>query len=268
MRRGAQSLGTDIPSEREINRLTARGEDEFRLFEEMDEERRKKEGYKSRLMEEHEVPEWVFSFNKNENQLQDVEAGEVLTKRKRKDITYTDSLTEAQWFKALEGDDTDDALQPKRLKKDSESQLHPVSDPDRNREYPEGKYSSPAERRLSYVDDEYSNFPEQSVGKRKATEEFHAAGEPSTHVEQTGGTKKLQVLKLKNPRKHAPAAEESPAATAAVPSSNNLQNSFDEYPMNWKGLRRKRSSHGAHPQTDENGQSSLTEGSKDCSEDY
>ncbi|KAM0016323.1 putative DNA helicase chromatin remodeling SNF2 family [Helianthus debilis subsp. tardiflorus] len=54
MRRGTSSLGTDTPSEREINRLTARSEEEFWLFEKMDDERRQKERYRSRLMEDHE----------------------------------------------------------------------------------------------------------------------------------------------------------------------------------------------------------------------
>ena len=36
MRRGTQRLGTDVPSEREINRLLARTEDEFQLFEQVD----------------------------------------------------------------------------------------------------------------------------------------------------------------------------------------------------------------------------------------
>ena len=269
MRRGAQSLGTDIPSEREINRLAARGEDEFRLFEEMDEERRKQEGYKSRLMEEHEVPEWVFSFSKNENQSQDVEPGEILTKRKRKDITYADSLTEAQWFKALQGDDADEALPPKRAKKDPESQYLTSPEPVLNQEYQEEKYSSLVEGSVSYDEDESSNFEEQSVSKRKAMGEqsnVELVVEPSTDVEQIRGTKKLQVLKLKNPKKQVTTAEESPAVV--MPSHYNSQNSFDEHPMNWKGLRRKRSNHGAHAQTDDNGQSSWTGGSKGYSEDY
>lgn len=60
MRRGADALGTDVPSEREINRLAARNDEEYKMFEEMDEVRRKEEGYITRLIEEHEVPDWVF----------------------------------------------------------------------------------------------------------------------------------------------------------------------------------------------------------------
>lgn len=59
MRRGASTLGADIPSEREITCLTARNEEEFCLFEKMDEEKWQRERYRSRLMEENEVLEWV-----------------------------------------------------------------------------------------------------------------------------------------------------------------------------------------------------------------
>ncbi|PKI07755.1 hypothetical protein CRG98_049583, partial [Punica granatum] len=59
MRKGTRSLGTDVPSEREINRLAARSDQEFWLFEKMDEERRQNENYIARLMEDHEVLEWA-----------------------------------------------------------------------------------------------------------------------------------------------------------------------------------------------------------------
>ncbi|RVW55476.1 putative ATP-dependent DNA helicase CHR12 [Vitis vinifera] len=78
MRRGTNSLGADVPSEREINRLAARSDEEFWMFEKMDEERRQKENYRSRLMEEHEG------------------------KRRRKEVVYADSLSDLQWMKAVE----------------------------------------------------------------------------------------------------------------------------------------------------------------------
>nr|GEZ17078.1 probable ATP-dependent DNA helicase CHR12 [Tanacetum cinerariifolium] len=60
MRKGTSSLGTDTPSEREINHLTARSKEEFWLFEKMDDERRQKERYRFRLTENHEVPDWAY----------------------------------------------------------------------------------------------------------------------------------------------------------------------------------------------------------------
>ncbi|KAK7860437.1 putative atp-dependent dna helicase chr12 [Quercus suber] len=87
MRRGTSSLGTDVPSEREINRLAARSDDEFWLFEKMDEERRQKEKYRSRLMEEHEVPEWAYSQPEiKEDEGPGVDGSGAMGKRKRKDV--------------------------------------------------------------------------------------------------------------------------------------------------------------------------------------
>ncbi|MQM07152.1 hypothetical protein Taro_039984 [Colocasia esculenta] len=106
MRRGTSSLGTDVPSEREINRLAARNEEEFWLFEKMDEERRRRENYRSRLMEEHEVPEWAYSVYKGEKQKGVPESGfqnnQVLGKRRRKEVVYYDTLSDVQWMKAVE----------------------------------------------------------------------------------------------------------------------------------------------------------------------
>ncbi|KAF9606417.1 hypothetical protein IFM89_025106 [Coptis chinensis] len=101
MRRGTKSLGTDVPSEREINRLAARSEEEYWLFEKMDEERRRKENYQSRLIEEHEVPDWVYPSKEELDK--DLNAdGSVTGKRKRKDVSYADTMSEKQWLMAVE----------------------------------------------------------------------------------------------------------------------------------------------------------------------
>ncbi|XP_020216057.1 probable ATP-dependent DNA helicase CHR12 isoform X1 [Cajanus cajan] len=102
MRRGTSSLGTDVPSEREINRLAARSDEEFWLFERMDEERRQKENYKSRLMEEHEVPDWVYSPLNKDDKVKVFDSGSVTGKRKRKEVVYADTLSDLQWMKAVE----------------------------------------------------------------------------------------------------------------------------------------------------------------------
>ncbi|KAK3137522.1 hypothetical protein QOZ80_5BG0453420 [Eleusine coracana subsp. coracana] len=105
LRKGTSSLGTDIPSEREINRLAARNEHEFWLFEKMDEERRQRENYKSRLMDGNEVPDWVFNNNEPvtkktlADEYQDILAG---SKRRRKEVVYSDSFGD-QWMKSDDG---------------------------------------------------------------------------------------------------------------------------------------------------------------------
>ncbi|CAA0812268.1 Probable ATP-dependent DNA helicase CHR12 [Striga hermonthica] len=106
MRKGSSALGTDVPSEREINRLAARSDEEFWLFEKMDEERRQRENYRARLMEEHEVPDWVYT-------IPDINSAKakgslhpdnipVTGKRVRKEVIRDDTITESQYMKAVE----------------------------------------------------------------------------------------------------------------------------------------------------------------------
>ncbi|CAN6726263.1 unnamed protein product [Malus baccata var. baccata] len=103
MRKGTRSLGTDVPSEREINRLAARSEEEFWLFEKMDEERRRKENYRSRLMEDHEVPEWAYSTPDKQTATKGFHSGSITGKRRRKAVqSYSDGLSDLQWMKAVE----------------------------------------------------------------------------------------------------------------------------------------------------------------------
>lgn len=105
MRRGTSTLGTDVPSEREINRLAARNEEEFWLFEKMDEERRRRENYRARLMEEHEVPEWAYTAGEKHKEVPEADAksSQILGKRRRKEVVYYDTLSDVQWMKAVEG---------------------------------------------------------------------------------------------------------------------------------------------------------------------
>ncbi|KZV33593.1 hypothetical protein F511_34361 [Dorcoceras hygrometricum] len=108
MRKGSSALGTDVPSEREINRLAARTDEEFWLFEKMDEERRQKENYRSRLMEDHEVPDWVYTVPDMKDGREKGSMNEVAVtgKRRRKEVIRDDTVTDLQWMKAVEnGDD-------------------------------------------------------------------------------------------------------------------------------------------------------------------
>lgn len=105
MRKGTSSLGTDVPSEREINRLAARSDEEFWLFEKMDEERRLKESYRSRLMEEHEVPDWAYTApepKENKGKGFDFDAANVTGKRRRKEVAYRDTYDDTEATKAVE----------------------------------------------------------------------------------------------------------------------------------------------------------------------
>ncbi|KAK6130355.1 hypothetical protein DH2020_035912 [Rehmannia glutinosa] len=130
MRRGTSALGTDVPSEREINRLAARSDEEFWLFEKMDEERRQRENYRSRLMEEHEVPDWVYT-------VPDIKAGKgkgslhddtpVTGKRLRKEVIRDDTISESQYMKAVENGDDTSKHPAKRRRENNNNNNPPVS---------------------------------------------------------------------------------------------------------------------------------------------
>lgn len=102
MRRGTKSLGTDVPSEREINRLAARSDEEYWLFEKMDEERRRRENYKSRLVEEHEVPDWVYPVKPLPSKDFNKDSLSITGKRQRNNVSYADPLSDKQWMIAME----------------------------------------------------------------------------------------------------------------------------------------------------------------------
>ncbi|KAK8725983.1 hypothetical protein OTU49_010589, partial [Cherax quadricarinatus] len=91
----------EAPDDETINQMIARGEDEFELFQKMDEERRK-ESSRPRLMAEDELPEWMLK-EEDSDELEEEEPEELGDRRARskKEIDYTDSLTEKEWLRAI-----------------------------------------------------------------------------------------------------------------------------------------------------------------------
>lgn len=87
--------------------MIARSEAEFELFQKMDLERRREDAKlgtarKSRLIEESELPEWLVKDDDEVDTLTyDDEEEKILERgaRKRKEVDYTDSLTEKEWLK-------------------------------------------------------------------------------------------------------------------------------------------------------------------------
>eukprot|EP00897_Mesotaenium_endlicherianum_P001443 jgi/Mesen1/1326/ME000013S00815 len=138
MRRGTSALGSDVPSDTEINRLTARTPQELELYEQMDREREREEeeegmhaSERSTLMREDEVPAWAFL---REGGVDDgvgaaakagaeagggdpTPAGAVDGKRRRSQTVYADALTESQWLKVVEeGGSVEDMVRQKKEK--------------------------------------------------------------------------------------------------------------------------------------------------------
>lgn len=96
-----------MPDDETVNQMVARTEAEFELFQKMDLERRREEAKlgpnrKSRLLEISELPDWLV---KEDDEVErwgydDVEDS-LLGRgtRQRKEVDYTDSLTEKEWLK-------------------------------------------------------------------------------------------------------------------------------------------------------------------------
>ncbi|KAB0802651.1 hypothetical protein PPYR_04837 [Photinus pyralis] len=107
----------EVPDDETINQMIARSEDEFELFQKMDLERRREEAKlgparKSRLLEESELPDWLVKEDDEVERWNYDEPEESLLgrgTRQRKEVDYSDSLTEKEWLKAIdEGGDYDD----------------------------------------------------------------------------------------------------------------------------------------------------------------
>lgn len=112
MKKGSSQIMAEMPSEKEVNKLLARNDNEFKLFEAMDAERKKNqsdlERKKAPLMTEDELPEWVKLEKKSEAEVAaEVEAERILLsgKRKRNQVLNVDALSEAQWQMVEEGMD-------------------------------------------------------------------------------------------------------------------------------------------------------------------
>ena len=108
--------------------MIARSEEEFELFQKMDIDRRREESRnmkrKPRLMEESELPSWLMKDDLEVERLTNEEEEDKLFgrgSRQRKDVDYSDSLTEKQWLKAIEDGNFEelDQLAPKSKKRKS-----------------------------------------------------------------------------------------------------------------------------------------------------
>ncbi|GIY43299.1 hypothetical protein CDAR_27011 [Caerostris darwini] len=121
----------EVPDDETINQMIARNEDEFELFQKMDLDRRREEARnpkrKPRLMEEDELPGWLIKDDAEVERLTNEEEEDKIFgrgNRQRKEVDYSDSLTDKQWLKAIEDGNLDDIEQtpkPKRKVKDGSS---------------------------------------------------------------------------------------------------------------------------------------------------
>lgn len=100
----------EVPDDETVNQMIARTEGEFEKFQKLDVEREEANmgpNRKSRLLEEAELPDWLVKdddeverWTYEENKDRFLERGS----RLRKEVDYTDSLTEKEWLKAIDDD--------------------------------------------------------------------------------------------------------------------------------------------------------------------
>ncbi|XP_024944896.1 ATP-dependent helicase brm isoform X8 [Cephus cinctus] len=102
----------EVPDDETVNQMIARTEGEFETFQKLDLERRREEAKlgpnrKSRLLEEAELPDWLV---KDDDEVErwtyeeDEERFLGRGSRQRKEVDYSDSLTEKEWLKAIDDD--------------------------------------------------------------------------------------------------------------------------------------------------------------------
>ncbi|XP_033111192.1 probable global transcription activator SNF2L2 [Anneissia japonica] len=128
----------EIPDDETVNQMIARTEEDFEIYQRMDIERRREEamapGRKPRLMEEEELPSWLMKDEKEVERLTSEEETEKLFgrgSRQRKDIDYSDGLTEKEWIRAIEDGNLDVVGESKRSTKKA-SRKRKLDDDDNN----------------------------------------------------------------------------------------------------------------------------------------
>jgi len=115
----------EVPDDETINQMIARCEEEFELFQKMDLDRRRDEATrnpkrKPRLMEEDELPGWLIKDDAEVERLTNEEEEDKLFgrgSRQRKDVDYSDTLTEKQWLRAIEEGNLDEMETKSRRRK-------------------------------------------------------------------------------------------------------------------------------------------------------
>lgn len=101
--------------------MIARSEEELEIFKKMDEDRKEIETndpkFKSRLIEESELPDWLVKEEEDVDRWDYEDEQAILGRgsRQRKEVDYTDSLTEKEWLKAI--DDFDEELEEEEREK-------------------------------------------------------------------------------------------------------------------------------------------------------
>ncbi|KAM7357281.1 ATP-dependent helicase brm [Cochliomyia hominivorax] len=117
----------EVPDDEMINMMIGRSEEEIELFKKMDIERKKEDERlhpgRERLIDESELPDWLTKDDDEVERWHTYEEDIILGRgsRQRKEVDYTDSLTEKELLRAIddgaEFDDEDEEEEAKRKRR-------------------------------------------------------------------------------------------------------------------------------------------------------
>ncbi|CAG2107217.1 unnamed protein product [Medioppia subpectinata] len=159
----------EVPDDETINQMIARSEEEFELFQKMDIDRRRDEARsikrRPRLMEEDEMPVWLIKDDAEVERLTHEEEDDKLFgrgSRQRKEVDYSDSLTEKQWLKAIEDGNLDELEVSTRSTKRQKG----------------GKGKGKKRKAYDYDDDDEKPTPQTKKKRGRPTLEKHPPNPP------------------------------------------------------------------------------------------
>lgn len=92
-----------MPEDEVINMMISRSDDELELFKKIDAER-KECAVKERLICDYELPDWLTKAEEEIEKWDEEDEVAIFGRgsRARKEVDYTDSLTEKEWLKAID----------------------------------------------------------------------------------------------------------------------------------------------------------------------
>jgi SNF2 family DNA or RNA helicase len=124
LRQGADEtdqIGDNCPSLDEVNRIIARHDGEFELFQEIDAKRAAMEHLETIMVDESELPDWVLQPEVDHKTTEQIELNALEThgrgRRKHAGSGGAEQLTEREWLRVMEGEvSLEEAVKIRRLR--------------------------------------------------------------------------------------------------------------------------------------------------------
>ncbi|VDP83112.1 unnamed protein product [Echinostoma caproni] len=122
----------EAPDDETINQMLARNEEEFEIYQRMDMERQFAESQQARqeqrLLEYSELPNWIIRDEVELERSLRMEESVFGMKRQRKEVDYSDALTERQFLKAIDEGSLEEAEERQRQKRAARKKRKRIDD--------------------------------------------------------------------------------------------------------------------------------------------